>query len=256
MMAMTRRVRVFPLYQVEIRDADDDVDYPQWETGEERILVSAQCIVLATRSDLEGDVVIEVRVNADQDDQAAGQLLFDGELLTTGQGIVVGHSLTGLRHIQVPIGWHPVRIYADPPTDPARFTVLVDRGLPAADRWPLRASPVKTRPEGADLRPAGGVGTGRKTSPLASEPTTATATAGQSPSRERPRRRCWAPRCRCCPGAQSAAPTMESYAGLAGRVWWAARRAESSRRRRAWSQPSRAARSASSCRSGWNRKIT
>jgi hypothetical protein len=32
-----------------------------------------------------------------------------------------------LHHIALPIGWHPVRIYADPPIDLARFIVLVDR---------------------------------------------------------------------------------------------------------------------------------
>jgi hypothetical protein len=118
----------FPLYhQVEIRDATEDVDRPRWETGEERVLASAQCIVLATRSDLEGEVEIEVRVDTDREERTAGELLFDGELLTTGQGIVVGNSLTDLHHISLPIGWHPVRIYGDPPTDPARFTVLVDR---------------------------------------------------------------------------------------------------------------------------------
>jgi hypothetical protein len=89
-MAVTRRFRVLPLYhQVEIRDATDDVDCPQWETGEEPVLASAQCIVLATRSDLDGEVEIEVHVGAGLDDSTAGQLLFDGELLTTGQGILV-----------------------------------------------------------------------------------------------------------------------------------------------------------------------
>jgi hypothetical protein len=127
-MVVTRRFRVFPLYhQVEIRDAADDVDRPLWETGEERVLASAQCIVLATRSDLYGEVEIEVRVDADQADAAAGELVFEGELLTTGQGIVVGSSLTDLHRIRLPIGWHPVRIYADTPIDPARFTVLFDR---------------------------------------------------------------------------------------------------------------------------------
>ena len=127
-MVVTRRFRVFPLYhQVEIRDAADDVDRPLWETGEERVLASAQCIVLATRSDLYGEVEIEVRVDADQADAAAGELVFEGELLTTGQGIVVGSSLTDLHPIRLPIGWHPVRIYADTPIDPARFTVLFDR---------------------------------------------------------------------------------------------------------------------------------
>jgi hypothetical protein len=127
-MAVTRRLWVFPLYhQVAIRDATDDVDRPLWETGEERVVASAQCIVLATRSDLEGEVEIEVRVDTDREERTAGELLFDGELLTTGQGIVVGNSLTDLHHISLPIGWHPLRIYGDLPTDPAWFTVLVDR---------------------------------------------------------------------------------------------------------------------------------
>ena len=126
-MAVTRRFRVFPLYgQVEIRDATDDVDRPLWETGEERVLASAQCIVLATRSDLYGEVEIEVRVGAGLEDQAGGQLLFDGELLTTGQGILVGNSLTELHHVGLPIGWHPIRVYAEPPSNPARFTVLLE----------------------------------------------------------------------------------------------------------------------------------
>jgi hypothetical protein len=124
--------RVFPLYeQVEIRDATEGVDRPLWETGEERVLASAQCIVLATRSDMYGEVEIEVRVGAGLvgaglEDQAARQLLFDGELLTTGQGILVGNSLTDLHHVGLPIGWHPIRIYADRPANPARFTVLLE----------------------------------------------------------------------------------------------------------------------------------
>jgi hypothetical protein len=132
-LAEVRRFRVFPLYeQVEIRDATEGVDRPLWETGEERVLASAQCIVLATRSDLDGEVEIEVRVGAGLEDQAAGQLLFDGELLTTGQGILVGNSLTDLHHVGLPIGWHPIRIYADRPTNPARFTVLLEL-RPAGD---------------------------------------------------------------------------------------------------------------------------
>jgi hypothetical protein len=96
------------------------------ETGDERVLASAQCIVLATRSDLDGEVEIEVHLGAGLEDQAVGQLLFDGELLTTGQGILVGNSLTDLHHVGLPIGWHPIRIYAEPPSNPAQFTVLLE----------------------------------------------------------------------------------------------------------------------------------
>jgi hypothetical protein len=39
-----------------VRDAAGVEDCPQWESGEEPVLAGEQCIVLATRPDLEGDV--------------------------------------------------------------------------------------------------------------------------------------------------------------------------------------------------------
>ena len=130
-MGLAGRFSVFPLYhQVEVRDAADGGTCPEWETGEEAVLAGEQCIVLATRLDLEGPVEIEVWVDT-RPEQPAGWLLFAGELLTTGQGAVVGSSLTEeLYPIPLAIGWHPVRIYADRPQEPARFTVLFD-GEPA-----------------------------------------------------------------------------------------------------------------------------
>jgi hypothetical protein len=122
---------VFPLYhQLEVRDAAG-VHCPQWESGEEPVLAGEQCIVLATRSDLEGPVELDVWVGA-IDGEPAGRLLFDGELLITEQGAVIGSSLTEeLYPVPLPIGWHAVRVYADRPTDAARFTVLFD-GEPAS----------------------------------------------------------------------------------------------------------------------------
>jgi hypothetical protein len=123
-MGLAGRFSVFPMYhQLEVRDAAS-VDCPQWETGEEPVLAASQCIVLATRSDLEGEVQVEVWVGG-LDGEPAGPLLFEGELLVTEQGAVVGSSLTEeLYSIALPIGWHPLRIYADRPTDAARFTVV------------------------------------------------------------------------------------------------------------------------------------
>jgi hypothetical protein len=131
-MGLVGRFSVFPMYhQLEVRDAADGVDCPQWETGEEPVLAASQCIVLATRSDLEGDVQVEVWVGA-SDQEPAGPLLYEGELLVTEEGAVVGNSLTEELHpVPLPVGWHPVRIYADRPTEPARFTVLFD-GQPTA----------------------------------------------------------------------------------------------------------------------------
>lgn len=82
--------------------------------------------MLATRPDLDGPVEIEVWVGAIAG-EPAGRLLYVGELLVTEQGAVVGSSLTEeLYPVPLPVGWHPVRIYADRPTDPARFTVVFD----------------------------------------------------------------------------------------------------------------------------------
>jgi len=41
-----------------------DADRPQWDRGDEPVLASAQCIVLATHPDLEGPVEIEVRLDS------------------------------------------------------------------------------------------------------------------------------------------------------------------------------------------------
>jgi hypothetical protein len=125
-MAEISRFRVSPAdAQVEIRD-DADVDRPRWESGKEQVLYSPQYVVLATRDDIEGPVEFEVRVGGDAADEVVGCLLFDGELFTTGHGILVGSSLTELHRIALPIGCHPMRIYADRPTEPARFIVLFD----------------------------------------------------------------------------------------------------------------------------------
>jgi hypothetical protein len=125
-MGLVGRFSVFPLYhQLEVRDAAS-LDCPQWESGEEPVLAGTQCIVLATRADLEGPIEVEVWVGA-LDGEPAGPLLYDGELLVTEQGAVVGSSLTEeLYPVAMPIGWHPVRIWADRPTEPARFTVVFD----------------------------------------------------------------------------------------------------------------------------------
>jgi len=121
---------------VEIRDAADDVDRPLWETGEEPVLASAQCILLATRSDLDSEVEIEVHVGAGVDDPVAGQLLFDGEAAHHGQGI-----MSQLADQRAP-RWAADRLASDPhpcrpPRNPARFTVLLE--LRPASGYPLAA---------------------------------------------------------------------------------------------------------------------
>jgi hypothetical protein len=129
-MAAASSFRVTPFYrQIDVFDAAPDaagVDRPQWDSGEEPVLASAQCIVLATRSDLHGPVEVEVWVGANEH-RPAGHLLFEGELLTTGEGAAVGNPLAGdEQRVPLPIGWHRLRIYADRPVDPGRFVILFD----------------------------------------------------------------------------------------------------------------------------------
>jgi hypothetical protein len=100
--AVIRRVRVSSLYhQVEIRDA---VPVRNGRPARSRSWPQRPALSWPPRSDLDGEVEIEVRVGAGLDDPTAGQLLFDGELFTTGQSILVGNSLTDLHYVGLPIG--------------------------------------------------------------------------------------------------------------------------------------------------------
>jgi hypothetical protein len=126
-MQPTGTFQVIPLYrQVEIRDTDA-VARPEWGSEAQPAVASDQCVLLATRSELDGPVQVDVWVGTQGPADPVGRLVFDGELLTTGNGIMVGNSLgEQLYRMALPIGWHPVRVYADPEDAPARFAVLLD----------------------------------------------------------------------------------------------------------------------------------
>jgi hypothetical protein len=160
-MGLAGRFSLFPLHhQLEVRDAAGVGDCPQWESGEEPVLAASQCIVLATRPDLDGPVQVEVWVGA-LDKEPAGALLYEGELQVTEHGVVVGSSLTEELHpIALPIGWHPVRIWADRPTEPAHFTVLFD-GQPANRAVASGASSSRCNGTSANSPRTSGLGTER-----------------------------------------------------------------------------------------------
>jgi hypothetical protein len=93
-MTVLGRFEVLPLHaQIQIRDAAS-AQFPQWETGEEAVVTTTQCITVATQDDVDGLVTIEVRRDQDQD-IADGQwrLVCEGELLLTGEDVVVGSHL-------------------------------------------------------------------------------------------------------------------------------------------------------------------
>jgi hypothetical protein len=136
------RVQLWPLHhQVAIID-HDAADTPRWETGEEPLVAGEQAILVATRHDLD-PVELEVWVG-EPTTPPPGPLLFDGELLTTGKGVEVGGLVVGdVVRVELPAGWHGLRIYADQPGNASRLWVVFD---PAPNRTPQQASPTSPRP--------------------------------------------------------------------------------------------------------------
>ena len=142
-MSVIGRFTIWPAYaQIQIRDTAD-AEFPPWETGEEPVVANAQCIGVATRGNEEGDVTVEVRrgpgqrVELDQ-----WRLIFEGELLLTGEHAIVGSYLGSDEHlVRLGRGWHPLRILAKPKdARPSEFIVVFD-WVPSATNSPPNQKP-------------------------------------------------------------------------------------------------------------------
>jgi hypothetical protein len=136
------RFQVRPLHhQIGISDTDA-VEVPRWDTGAEPLVAGDQCILVATRSDLD-PVQLEVWVG-EPATPPPGPLLFEGELRTSGKGVEVGDLVAGDGHqIKLPVGWHRLRIWADQPGNASCLRIVFD---PAPDRTAQPAPPATTRP--------------------------------------------------------------------------------------------------------------
>jgi hypothetical protein len=124
-MGSVDRFQVFPLHhQVGICDVDA-ADVPRWDSGEEPLLAGEQCVLVATRGDLD-PVDLEVWVGTPTT-PPPGPLLFDGELCTAGKGVEVGDLVGGDGHqVTLPVGWHRLRIYADQPGNASHLRIVFD----------------------------------------------------------------------------------------------------------------------------------
>jgi hypothetical protein len=136
-MGPVERFQVLPLHhQVGISDTDA-VEVPRWDTGEEPLVAGDQCILVATRGDLD-PVQLEVWVSSPAT-PPPGPLLYEGELMVTGTGVEVGDLVAGDGHqTKLAVGWHRVRIWADQPGNAGRLRIVFD---PASDRTAQPASP-------------------------------------------------------------------------------------------------------------------
>lgn len=105
------RFSVLPLYgQVQVYDPGCR-DFPVPETGDEDVVSSDQCIVVATQSDVDGRVNIEVRSDGELDGQG-WKLVFDGELLLTEPRLVIGNYVANDVHeVSTSAGLHQLRVW-------------------------------------------------------------------------------------------------------------------------------------------------
>jgi hypothetical protein len=124
-------VSVLPLHaQVAIQDVSAD-DLPEWTTGEERVVSSARAVLVATRPDTQGDVLLRVlRLTGRESLEVPGECVYEGSLLLSGSQIEVGNALAGsLFKVDVGCtGSVPLRIFVHPPSMPACVTVVVGEG--------------------------------------------------------------------------------------------------------------------------------
>lgn len=110
--------------QVDIRDPQAS-EYPQWETGDERAVATSQCVAVATRPDVDGRVAIEVR-RGPSDVPVGAAKAFEGELLLTGEMLVVGNFLASEAHpVSAGPGWHQLTVYVRPSDVPPSEIIVV-----------------------------------------------------------------------------------------------------------------------------------
>jgi hypothetical protein len=119
--------REFAPDHAQLEFGDIDGEYPQWEFGDEPFVASEEKIVVATRPDFEGDVLVEVWGKAGQQvPQDAGTLIHDGFIRFTGDEAEVGTYLGGsLERVRVGQGRHRVRIFVDEPRYATRIVYIV-----------------------------------------------------------------------------------------------------------------------------------
>lgn len=126
MSTVLETMRVVPYYHQVAVQSEGASDIPTVETGEERLVASAEAVIVATRAERLGEVEIEVRRGDDVTD-VPGLRVFDGELSFTTPHLEVGSTVAShLVTIDVGrTGWIPIQIYTDPPDEPRRVIVVV-----------------------------------------------------------------------------------------------------------------------------------
>jgi len=121
------RLSVAPLYGQVVVEREGASDLPVPETGQERVVATTQSLLVATRGDQDGDVLIEVRRDGVVDD-GLGTQVFEGELSFSSPRLVFGSSLGGeLGSVDIGrTGWVALKVYVDSSEAPSRVIVLLN----------------------------------------------------------------------------------------------------------------------------------
>jgi hypothetical protein len=99
--------------------------FPQWATGEEKAVSTPEAVLIATRPDTEGDVVVTILEGSEDQE---GELVFDGSLAVAEAGILeFGNVISAqLEAVSVgPAGDVSLRIYVLPGDAPREVRVLL-----------------------------------------------------------------------------------------------------------------------------------
>ena len=119
------RLTLKPLYGQIFVEGEDPGTSPIPETGDEPVVATPESILVATRSDTEGDVNIEIRRGAPGD--AQDPLVFAGSITVATPVLVVG-SIVGNRVLRIPLaraGKISLQINVDVPGRASRVVVAL-----------------------------------------------------------------------------------------------------------------------------------
>lgn len=126
MTQLLTKLSVAPLYGQVVVEGEGASDLPVPETGQERVVATTQSLLIATRGDQDGDVLIEIRRDGAADD-VPGTQVFEGELSFSSPRLVFGSSLGGeLGSVDIGrTGWVPLKVYVEPAEAPSRVVVVL-----------------------------------------------------------------------------------------------------------------------------------
>lgn len=113
--------------QVALFVPDAEEEWPQWPTGQERIIANSGAISVGTICDIDGMVEIDVW-RGEELPNGAQEPIYDGMLHVRDAGALVGSVLGDhLALLRLREGEHRVRVYTTPPgPEPEHVYFVID----------------------------------------------------------------------------------------------------------------------------------